>query len=101
MYVLICKRVVKFNTGSTEKFSPRSANRAGLYVSGPFTSLRMAQRAAITALATHTCLDAQVWSERQVQAEAVKGSVRLGEERYDAMREAARLFEAAHIEVSS
>lgn len=66
MYVLICNRVVKRNTGSTEKFAPRTANYESLKVSGPFRSFKAAQRAAETALSTHTCLDAQVWNAEQV-----------------------------------
>lgn len=60
MFVLITTRLVKVNTGATEKFAPRTANRTNAYVSGPFNSLKAAQRAAMTALGVHTCLDAQV-----------------------------------------
>jgi hypothetical protein len=91
MYVVICKRVVKMNTHATEKFAARSANETRLYVSGPFVSLKTAQRAALAALATHTCLDAQVWSGEQVRDTHARGYSGNGAEKHDALREALRL----------
>jgi hypothetical protein len=79
MFVLICNRVVKMNTGATAKFAPRSANQTMLTVSGPFTSYRVAQRAMLTTLGTHTCLDAQVWTEDYVRKQQTKGN-RAGEQ---------------------
>jgi hypothetical protein len=60
-------------------------------VSGPFLSLKAAQRAALTVLGTHTCMDAQVWSADQVnERAALRGSLRQAEA--DAIREAQRLL---------
>lgn len=95
MFVLITTRVVKKNTGATEKFAPRSVNATDTYVSGPFLSLKAAQRACLTALGTHTCLDASIWSEAQVADRMKHGgsALRMDEER--AMRAAQRCFGVA------
>ena len=56
MFVVIVSRVVKVNTGATEKFAPRSTNRTTKHVSGPFPSFKAAQHAVLAALSSHTCL---------------------------------------------
>jgi hypothetical protein len=61
MFVVITKRVVKFNTGSEKRFDPRTANREETTVSGPFSKRSLAERAAASALGTHTCLGALVY----------------------------------------
>jgi hypothetical protein len=95
MFVLITKRVVKVNTGATAKFAPRTTNRTDYYVSGPFKRLGTAQRAVLVALGTHTCLDAQVWSEEQVRAQHAKGYSSNGDVKQNYLTEAMRLLEAA------
>ncbi len=97
MYVLVCNRVVKVNTGATEKFAPRSTNQTGLYVSGPFTTLKAAQRAMLFALQTHTCLDAQAWSVERVAAEASKGYVCNGHVKQEMLDKAMALLEIAKV----
>lgn len=67
MFFVLTKRVVKYNTGSTEKFAPRSANQESYQVSGPFTSRKAAERACVNCLATHTCLMAQVATIEQLR----------------------------------
>ena len=96
MYVLIVRRLVKMNTGNTEKFSPRTVNRECLRVSGPFLSLKAVQRAVLAVLATHTALDAQVWSEAQLQESSAKA---LRWEEKDAILEGVRLIQAARVEI--
>ena len=59
MFFVLCHRVVKVNTGATEKFSPRTSNNVYEYLSGPFSE-RLAEKAALAAIATHTCLGARV-----------------------------------------
>ena len=94
MFVLFTHRVVKVNTGSKEKFAPRSSNQTRLTVSGPFLTAKAAQRAALTALGIHTCIDAQVWSESQVREEHAKGYSRNGEVKQKALEEAVRILDA-------
>lgn len=67
MYFVITNRVVKFNTGATEKFAPRTSNNTIYTASGPF-SPKQARQAAVAALSTHTCLEAQVLSLDQLRA---------------------------------
>jgi len=73
MFVLFTTRVVKHNTGHTEKFQPRTANREDTYVSGPFLRLGHACAAASKALGTHTCLAAWLMSKKQVEDAIAKG----------------------------
>jgi hypothetical protein len=68
MFVVMIERVVKMNTGSTEKFAPRSSNHKTWHFAGPFRTRRAAERSAVAALATHTCLCAQVWSEADLES---------------------------------
>lgn len=96
MFVLITNRLVKVNTGSTSQYAPRTQNREILTVSGPFPSLKIAQRAALTVLGVHTCLDAQVWSAAQIVAKIRDGSN--SHELHAVLREAARLLRAAEVE---
>ncbi len=63
MYFVITKRVVKFNTGATEKFAPKSGNRTDWTLSGPFDTQVRAERCALRALGTHTCLSAQIYDD--------------------------------------
>jgi hypothetical protein len=93
-FVLITQRLVKVNTGTTERYSPRTANRTMLTVSGPFGSIRQAQRAAIAAIATHTILAAQVWSESQVRGMAERGYGGNGPDLQIVLADALRLLEA-------
>jgi hypothetical protein len=97
MFVLVTERVVKVNTGAgqRDKFAPRTANQTRLTVSGPFESLKTAQRAALTALGVHTCLSAQVYSEAQVRELHARGYSRNGNELHEAVRAGLRLIEAA------
>lgn len=96
MFVLICNRVVKRNTGATAKFAPRSANNETLHVSGPFATFGAAQKAALAALSTHTCLDAQILGADQVAAEVAKGST-IPHDRYTVARRAADLLAGAPV----
>lgn len=95
MFVVIVERVVKINTGTQEKYAPRTANQTRLTVSGPFGTLRGAERAVAAALTTHTCLAAQVWSACQVAAEIAKGYGTIGEARMSAMVAAQRCIDSA------
>jgi len=94
MFVLICQRVVKVNTGAREKFAPRSANQTRLSVSGAFLTIKSAQRAALVALGTHTCLDAQIWSDKQIAEKHAKGYGSNGDLVQNTMNEAMRLLAA-------
>ncbi len=97
MYVLITTRVVKINTGSTEKFAPRTANSTSMHVSGPFGA-KSAQRAALAALATHTCLDAQIWSEAKIR-EAYEHRSSLSYFMAECVRRAVELIDGAKVNV--
>jgi hypothetical protein len=66
MWYVITRRVVKQSTGSTARFAPRSNNMESWHYSGPFEQQRMAERAAVSAMATHTCLSAAVLSGEQI-----------------------------------
>ncbi len=62
MFYVLTERVFKVGTGSTEKFALRSTNRTQWTISGGWTGRRSAERAAIAAMRTHTCLSAEVLS---------------------------------------
>lgn len=68
MFVLFTRRVVKKNTYTKEKFAPRSVNEEKWHASGPFTSRKSAERAALACLATHTCLSATVVPHDQAES---------------------------------
>jgi hypothetical protein len=93
MFVVLTRRVIKVNTGSTEKYAPRSANRISRQVSGPFPSLRVAQKAAFRCLGVHTCIDAQVWNEAQIREEFDKGYARNGNDMFEVLKEAVRMLD--------
>jgi hypothetical protein len=95
MYVVLITRVIKVNTGATEKFAPRTANRQTLTCSGPFGNLKAAQHAVLTALGTHTCIDAQIWSAEQIWKERPSA---LGFEKGNVIIQAKRLLAAAGCE---
>lgn len=95
MFVVVTRRIVKTNTGTTEKFAPRTRNEINLRVSGPFPTLRVAQKIAFKCLGVHTCLDAQVWSEARVREDYAKGYSMLGNDRWEALKEAVRLIDDA------
>lgn len=78
MYYVVTTRVVKIGTGSTERFTPRTANRTSHYVSGPFGKRSVAERSASMAMGTHTCLAACVVGQEQVEAIVAKGESRVG-----------------------
>lgn len=67
MYMIRVTRVVKKNTNSTEKFSPRTANHETKHFCGPFRTLKAAERTMCAILATHTCIDAIIWTEEQIR----------------------------------
>lgn len=92
--VLIVRRVVKINTHVADKYAPRTSNVIKGYVSGPFASLKAARRAVAAALATHTALDAQVWTEEQIRTQHAKGYSQNGSDKYELMSEAVRLLDA-------
>lgn len=69
MYFLLAKRVVRHaanNQGSADRFAARSTNVESWTVSGPFAKRASAERAAVNALATHTCVEAQVLDADQL-----------------------------------
>jgi hypothetical protein len=66
MFFVMSKRVVKFTTGNTEKFAPRASNAVIWTASGPFAKRSLAERAAASALGTHTCLGAMVVSAAEI-----------------------------------
>lgn len=72
MFMILVTRVVKKNTGAREKFAPRTANDTTRHFCGPFQKIRSAERAMASILATHTALDAVIWSEAQVREQAAK-----------------------------
>lgn len=80
MYVVITKRIYKVGTAATQKFAPRSTNRTEMHVAGPFRTQRAAERAALAALSTHTCLGAQVWSRAAVEARLAAGGFHRADE---------------------
>jgi hypothetical protein len=60
MYIVLTQRVIKVARHSTEKFGARSDNEKSWAIVGPFTKRATAERAAVSASATHTCLAAVV-----------------------------------------
>lgn len=69
MYYLLTTRVVKTNTNAREKFAPRTTNTEFNSISGPFRKKITAERAAVAAMATHTCLSAQITTGEQLIAQ--------------------------------
>lgn len=69
MFYVLTRRVAKFPTGANATFEPKSANRTLVTVSGPFSSIVRAERAAVASLATHTCIEARVISLEDMQRE--------------------------------
>lgn len=59
-FFVATKRVIKFNTGNTNQFAPRTVNRTSWHLAGPFSKRATAERTACSAMGTHTCLDALV-----------------------------------------
>lgn len=94
MFVMVTKRVVKHNTGATAKFAPRTTNAETLTVSGPFADRERAERAMLAALATHTCLSAQILDDAAVGA-LLRGGSWSGHDVYEMAREATRLLQEA------
>lgn len=64
MFMILVTRIVKL--------APRSSNDETKRFSGPFAKLRSAERCMASILATHTALDAVIWSEAQVREQAAK-----------------------------
>ncbi len=67
MFFVLTERVVKGTTGTTKKFEPRTTNYTHWHVAGPFTSRKLAERTASTALGTHTCLNAEVYDSDELE----------------------------------
>lgn len=87
-------RLVKFNTGATQRFAPRSANRTEIAWAGPFRLRSRAEQAVLSTLGTHTCLSAVIVSEDFIRDELAKG-MSLTTSRENAFKEALRLVEDA------
>lgn len=66
MFFLVTLRQSKHSTGATEKFAPRTGYAKHWYVDGPFSKRPLAERAAVSALGTHTCLSSQVYTTEQL-----------------------------------
>lgn len=79
MFFIVTKRVVKLNTGRTEQFAPRTANHEEWTISGPLSKRSLAERAAVSALGTHTCLSAQVHDVASLQALRPDAPYQLGQ----------------------
>jgi hypothetical protein len=92
VYAVITRRTIKVNTNSTEAFAPRTSNTEKLTVSGPFGSVEESGKACLAALATHTCLEAQIWSAAQI-ADKLSKTYNLTHGLESALREAQRLVE--------
>lgn len=95
MFVVIVRRLIKKNTMSTEKYAPRSTNVEMQFVSGPFLSLRAAQAAVQSALASHTCLAARAFSEAQIREAYGRGEGRNGSDLQSLLRAACETIDAA------
>lgn len=65
MFYVITTRVVKVGTGAKAKFEPRTTNSTSLRLSGPFEKRIGAEKAAVAAMSTHTCLSATVWDDAE------------------------------------
>lgn len=61
-YYVVTERVIKYNTGSQDRYAPKTTNREEEHYTGPMTA-KEAREAAKLAMATHTCLSALVMSE--------------------------------------
>lgn len=72
MFYVLSTVVVKTNTGSTEKYSPRTSNQVRQEISGPFSKRPIAERAALRCLGTHMCVSAIVADEQQLDEMAKK-----------------------------
>lgn len=94
MYVVWTKRAVKVGVSRTtqDRFAARSTNVINCYVSGPFKSHRAAQRAVLAALGQHTTLEAQVWSQEQIEEQHAKGYGANGDEKQRCLTESRRLL---------
>ncbi len=72
MYYVLSTVVIKTHTGSTERYSPRTANQVRQEISGPFQKRATAERAALRCLGTHLCVSAIVADESQLDEMAKK-----------------------------
>jgi hypothetical protein len=67
MYYVVTQRIIKINTGATERYAPKSGNQTRWTLSGPFDDQARAERCALRALGTHTCLSAQVYDQEGIE----------------------------------
>jgi hypothetical protein len=75
MYFVLTKRTVRVaRDAGADRYAARHTNIFSWTVSGPFTKRQMAERAAIGAISSHTCLAAQVMSLEQLNALAAASS---------------------------
>lgn len=89
MFFLLTKRVVRYSRDPDgDRYAARHQNYTSWTVSGPFAKRAAADRAAVGALATHTCLAAQVLSGEQLELLAKASSSE--EPDYDLVRTAQR-----------
>jgi hypothetical protein len=93
MWIVLTERLVKTNTGATEKFAPRTQNNRHWTVSGPFKSERAGERAVMAALSSHTtitamCLDVPA-VDRMLNSRNGRQS---NHQRDESLREAVRVF---------
>lgn len=92
-YYVVTNRVVKYNTGATDKFAPRTANRESWAISGPYQKKSWAERASMLALGTHTCLSATVTTEEILRE--YRGNYLLEQEIHKALKLSSQLVENA------
>ena len=69
MFYLLLKRAVRVaRDGGTDRFAARTTTQIDWNVSGPFTKRGLAERGAVRALGSGTCLVAQVLTQDQLEA---------------------------------
>lgn len=79
MYFVLIQRCIRMprRADPGDKYATRSANVIDWTVNGPYQTIGVAERVAVNASRTHTCLTTQIVSEQQL-VEISQGRSRLG-----------------------
>ena len=89
MFFILVERVVKMaRDAGGDKFAARSTNHTSWTVSGPITKINAAERALLSVLGTHTCLEAKILTKEQLLNMARASSFDIQYDMQKAIREA-------------
>lgn len=74
-YFVLLSRVVKVsrNNANNDKFASRSNNVQMHGISGPYSELKLAEKASVLSLKTFGVIDSRVWSLDEIKTELERG----------------------------